>query len=186
MHEVNVDSIRVSLVNYQRVVILKDKSSGKSIPIWIGSAEADSIAVKLQGVSVPRPLTHDLMQSMIEIFGGELQCINVTDLEEETFFAKLVFSSKGKEIELDARPSDAIALAVRAEVPIYVADKVLDKAGVFLDEEGNPLNKTTKNESPGTIEKKDLSSDELNSMSAFSEFINDLDLEGLGNSDNQQ
>jgi len=110
----------------------------------------------------------------------------VTDLEEETFFAKLVFSSKGKEIELDARPSDAIALAVRAEVPIYVADKVLDKAGVFLDEEGNPLNKTTKNESPGTIEKKDLSSDELNSMSAFSEFINDLDFEGLGNSDNQQ
>ncbi|MQG24726.1 MAG: bifunctional nuclease family protein, partial [SAR202 cluster bacterium] len=105
MHEVNVDSIRVSLVNYQRVVILKDKTSGKSIPIWIGSAEADSIAVKLQGVSVPRPLTHDLMKSMIDLFNGDLQCINVTDLEDETFFAQLVFNSKGKLLELDARPS---------------------------------------------------------------------------------
>ena len=72
MHEVNVDSIRVSLVNYQRVVILKDKTSGKSIPIWIGSAEADSIAVKLQGVSVPRPLTHDLMKSMIDFKDGKI------------------------------------------------------------------------------------------------------------------
>ena len=187
MHEVNVDSIRVSLVNYQRVVILKDKASGKSIPIWIGSSVADSIAVKLQGVSVPRPLTHDLMKSMIDLFAGELQCINVTDLEDETFFAQLVFNSKGKLLELDARPSDAIAIAVRAEVPIYVADKVLEKAGVFLDEEGNPLNKTTKNESSSNPQNaKDLSSDELNGMSAFSEFINGLDMEGLGNSDNKQ
>ena len=187
MHEVNVDSIRVSLVNYQRVVILKDKTSGKSIPIWIGSSEADSIAVKLQGVSVPRPLTHDLMKSMIDLFNGELQCINVTDLEDETFFAQLVFNAKGKLLELDARPSDAIAIAVRAEVPIYVADKVLEKAGVFLDEEGNPLNKTTKNESTSECQNsKDLSSDEINSMSAFSEFISGLDMEGLGNSDNKQ
>ena len=95
--------------------------------------------------------------------------------------------TKGKLLELDARPSDAIAIAVRSEVPIYVADKVLEKAGVYLDEEGNPLKKTTKNESPSEPQTaKDLSSDELSGMSAFSEFINGLDMEGLGNSDNKQ
>ena len=153
MHEVNVDSIRVSLVNYQRVVILKDKTSGKSIPIWIGSSEADSIAVKLQGVSVPRPLTHDLMKSMIDLFNGELQCINVTDLEDETFFAQLVFNAKGKLLELDARPSDAIAIALRSNVPVTVNEEIFANNSI------------------------DLIIDKTNEIEEFKKFINDINPE---------
>jgi bifunctional DNase/RNase len=114
MLEMVIDSIRVSLMNYQRVVILKERQSDRYLPIWIGSPEADSIAVKLQDVSVPRPLTHDLLGSVISELGANVDHVIVSDLASDTFFAKLVLqTTDGQQRQVDCRPSDAIAIAVR-------------------------------------------------------------------------
>jgi len=126
MIEMTIDSIRVSLMNYQRVVMLKEKMAERYLPIWIGPAEADAIAVKLQGVTVPRPLTHDLLRTVINTLGATINSIIVSDLKNDTFFAKIIFDVDGGQMEIDSRPSDALALAVRAEVPIYAEEAVLD------------------------------------------------------------
>ena len=175
MIEMSIDSIRVSLMNYQRVVILKEKVDKRYLPIWIGPAEADAIAVKLQGVNVPRPLTHDLLSSVIDSLGATIDSIIVCDLKSDTFYAKIVLNVDGGQIEIDSRPSDALALAVRAEVPIYADEAVLDKAGVLLDEEtGKPIIEET--EEAGGEDRK-VSEDEMKKMSAFYDFINTLDLD---------
>lgn len=175
MVEMTIDSIRVSLMNYQRVVILKEKTTGRYLPIWIGPAEADAIAVKLQGVSVPRPLTHDLLRSVIDSLGATIESIIVSDLKSDTFFAKIILNVDGSQIEVDSRPSDALALAVRAEVPIYAEEAVLDKAGVMLDgETGKPIVDET--EEVGGKTRK-VSDEEMKKMSAFYDFINTLDLD---------
>ena len=135
MREMSIDSIRVSLQNYQRVVILKDKDSDRYLPIWIGANEADAIAVKLQEVSVPRPLTHDLLESVIQSLGAQVNHILVSDLSDDTFYAKIVLQHDGSQTEIDSRPSDAIALAVRTQAPIFAADSVVDKAGVRMDQD---------------------------------------------------
>lgn len=179
MIEVTIDSIRVSLMNYQRVVILKEKMAERYLPIWIGPAEADAIAVKLQGVNVPRPLTHDLLSSVIDSLGAKINSIVVTDLKNDTFYAKIILNVDGGQIEIDSRPSDALALAVRAGAPIYVDDTVLDKAGILLDKEtGKPITQ----ESGGTQtdgKGRKLSEEEMRRLSAFTDFINTLDLEDL-------
>ena len=113
MQEMQIDSIRLSIMNYQRVVILKDKSSDRYLPIWIGPAEAESIAVKLQDMATPRPLTHDLLNLVITSLGGSVSHIVVSDLLDDTFYAKIHIQLNGNTYEIDCRPSDAIALAVR-------------------------------------------------------------------------
>ena len=133
MLEMSIDSIRVSPMNYQRVVILKEKDSDRYLPIWIGPAEADAIAVKLQDLSVPRPLTHDLLRTVIDTLGASVKHILVSDLQNDTFYAKITLQTNGTATEIDCRPSDAVALAVRVQVPIYVDESVLDKAGILLD-----------------------------------------------------
>jgi uncharacterized protein len=176
MIEMAIDSIRVSLMNYQRVVILKEKMAERYLPIWIGPSEADAIAVKLQGVNVPRPLTHDLLRSVIGSLGASVNSIVVSDLKNDTFFAKIILTVDGNSLEIDSRPSDALALAVRAEVPIYADESVLEKAGIYLDQEtGKPLQDTEN--SSGTIDRKKVSEEELGKLSAFKDFINTLDLE---------
>ena len=177
MVEMNIDSIRVSLMNYQRVVILKEKLAERYLPIWIGPAEADAIAVKLQGVNVPRPLTHDLLSSVIDTLGATVNSIIVSDLKGDTFYAKVVLDVDGGQMEVDSRPSDALALAVRVEVPIYAEEAVLDKAGVLLDKEtGKPLDQEGEvDEAGGKV--KQVSDEELRRMSAFREFIDTLDFE---------
>ncbi len=181
MLDMVIDSIRVSLMNYQRVVILKEKESDRYLPIWIGPAEADAIAVKLQDISVPRPLTHDLLRSVIDNLGATVSHILVCDLESDTFYAKIFINSNGKSMEIDSRPSDAIALAVRAKVPIYAEETVLEKAGVLLDKEtgkpilpGDELGVAQEEKSP------EVKEEELRRMSAFTDFINSLDLEDFG------
>ena len=140
MLEMNIDSIRVSLMNYQRVVILKEKENDRYLPIWIGPAEADAIAVKLHDVTVSRPLTHDLLGSVVNSLGASVSYIIVSDLLNDTFYAKIVLTSDGTTMEVDSRPSDAIALAVRANAPIFADDTVVEKAGVQMDEEtGKPI-----------------------------------------------
>ena len=174
MQEMLIDSIRVSVMNYQRVVILKEKSTDRYLPIWIGPAEADSIAVKLQDVSVPRPLTHDLLSMVISTMGGTVTHILVSELMNDTFYAKIGIQVDGKSFEVDSRPSDAIALAVRVKVPIYAEESVLDKAGVALDKEtGKPII----GGEPEEMAAAKMSEEELQRLSAFKDFIGNLDLE---------
>jgi bifunctional DNase/RNase len=176
MIEMTIDSIRVSLMNYQRVVILKEKVSDRYLPIWIGPAEADAIAVKLQGVSVPRPLTHDLLNSVIDTLGAVVNSIIVNDLKNDTFYAKVILDVDGRQVEVDSRPSDALALAVRTGVPIFADDSVLEKAGILLDgETGKPIF-----EEGEVVEGKEsrVTDEEMKKkMSAFYDFINTLDLD---------
>ena len=175
MIEMAIDSIRVSLMNYQRVVILKEKVAERYLPIWIGPAEADAIAVKLQGVTVPRPLTHDLLVSVIESLGASVNSIVVSDLKNDTFFAKIMLNVDGNVVEIDSRPSDALALAVRCEVPIFADESVMDKAGIYLDQEtGKPAVEGGDITNP---EGKKISDEEMKKLSAFKDFINTLDLE---------
>ena len=176
MIEMSIDSIRVSLMNYQRVVILKEKVADRYLPIWIGPSEADAIAVKLQGVSVPRPLTHDLLSSVIDALGATVSSIIVNDLKNDTFYAKVILDVDGKQVEVDSRPSDALALAVRTGVPIYADESVLDKAGILLDgETGKPIFEEGEEVShkEGTISDEEMK----RRMSAFYDFINTLDLD---------
>lgn len=165
MLEMTIESIRVSMLNHQRVVILKEKDAERFLPIWIGPAEADAIAVKLQEYQVPRPLTHDLLGNVIGVLGAAVSSIVVSDLQNDTFFAKIILAVDGKQVEIDSRPSDAIALAVRVKVPIFAEEAVLDKAGIIIDPEtGKPA--------PA----RDIPPEELEKMSAFRDFIETLDL----------
>lgn len=174
MIEMAIDSIRVSLMNYQRVVILKEKEADRYLPIWIGPAEADAIAIKLQDVAIPRPLTHDLLFSVLETLGTRLNYILVNELRNDTFYAKLFLVENGQEIMVDCRPSDAIALAVRAKVPIYVEEEVLEKAGIYLDKEGKPASKQGGEEAKGKPDEA-----ELKKLSAFYDVVQKLNLEDL-------
>lgn len=187
MKEMTIDSIRVSLMNYQRVVLLKEKveegedenAPKRYLPIWIGPAEADAIAVKLQGVNVPRPLTHDLLTSIIGTLKAGIDSIIVNDLKNDTFYAKIILNTEGEQTEIDSRPSDALALAVRVEAPIYADESVLDRAGILLDKEtGKPImDEAEAAEGKGKGKGKAVSEEEMKRMSAFYEFINTLDLE---------
>src|SRR3990170_258482 len=169
-----IESIRVSLMNYQRVVILKEKESDRYLPIWIGHAEADAIAVRLQDVTVARPLTHDLLNTVIASLGATVQSIVVNDLSNDTFYARIVLDVNGRALEIDSRPSDALALAVRVKVPIYVEDAVLEKAGVVPDQAGKLVASKAEGESP------QVSEEELKRLAPFRDFIQSLDLDDLG------
>ncbi|MEA3346104.1 MAG: bifunctional nuclease family protein [Chloroflexota bacterium] len=160
MIEVAVDSVRMNLVSPHRVVILKDLKEERYLPIWIGSAEANAISIRLQGVEVPRPLTHDLLRNFILKLGARVSYIVVSELRNDTFFARIKVEADGREMEIDSRPSDAIALAVRMEVPIYVAEAVMEEAGIVPEQE-------------------DLLETE-EELSVFRDFVDTLDLEDLG------
>jgi hypothetical protein len=174
MIKVLIDSIRVSLMSQLRVVILKDPISGRYLPIFIGPCEAEAIAVKLQNVSVERPLTHDLLKSVISELGGRVQHIVVNDLRQDTFYAQIVVELHGQTRMIDSRPSDAIALAVRLEVPIYVAESVMDRASITPDEEiESDLTQTTITGQ----------SEEPERLSLFEDFVESLDLDDLPDMD---
>src|SRR5512135_2932077 len=162
MVEVTIDSIRVSLVSHHRIVVLKDED-GRYLPIWIGPFEADAITVALQGQEVARPLTHDLLRSVIAETGANAQHILVSELRDDIFFARIVLELNGREIQVDSRPSDAIALAVRLKVPIYVDESVLEKAAITP--------------SQGV---EAVSPEEAERLSAFRDLIEDLHLSDLG------
>jgi bifunctional DNase/RNase len=180
MIEMVVESIRVSLVNYQRVVILKEKETSRYLPIWIGASEAEAIALKLQGTSVPRPLTHDLMRSAIDALGGTVVSIVISDLQKDVFFAKIILNKDGAQVEIDSRPSDAIALAVRIPAPIYVEEDVLDRGGVWLDQKtGKPVDEEA--EPQANQEQKQVIDEEMKKKaSAFYDYINKIDLDDFG------
>ena len=170
MIEVFVESIRVNMTNYKRVVMLKEKNASRYLPIWIGHFEADAIAIPMQNVPVTRPLTHDLLGGVISQLDAKLVQVVINELAEETFFAKLIIDFSGRQVEVDSRPSDAIALAIRAKVPIFVDESVLDQAGMLLDSE-------TEESSGETVEPAPVDEEKL---SVFKDFIETLDIEDLG------
>jgi len=185
MLEMTIESIRVGLMNpkltlhnSQYVVMLKEKDAERYLPIFIGPAEANAIAIKLRGETLPRPLTHDLLRNIIELLGASVDSIRISDLMNDTFYAKIIFNVEGEQLEVDARPSDALALAVRVEVPIYAEDSVLDKAGISLEkiEEAEKMEQEDKKLEPEGKGKK-ISDEELKRLSAFTDFIDSLDLE---------
>jgi uncharacterized protein len=135
MIRVTVDSIRVNLLSQQRMVMLREVDNRRYLPIWIGAFEAEAIGAAMQGHEPPRPLTHDLLRNVITELGGTVQYIAVTQLQETTYYARIVVNVRGVTREIDARPSDAIALGLRVDSPIYVAEQVLDQAGVTLTDE---------------------------------------------------
>lgn len=173
MVEVIIDSIRVSLMTQHRVVVLKDANSERYLPIWIGPFEAEAITVELQEMPQARPFTHDLIKSVIRELGGKVIHVLINDLRNDIFYARLVVDVNGKQVEIDSRPSDAIAVAVRAKAPIFVSDLVMERAAIRPDED---------------MEKETLAKgeDEVvddGRLSAFKDFVNSLDLDDLDDDD---
>jgi len=161
--EMQVDSIRVHMPSGQHVVILKDRSAERYLPIWIGIYEANAIALKITGVTPERPITHDLMTNIFSELGARVTSVEVSSLADDVFYARIFLAVDGRNLDIDARPSDAIALAVRSEVPIMVSNDVLERAAVSPDSND------------------DDSTEELGEPTIFKELVNSMELPDLGN-----
>jgi len=172
MVEVVIDSIRVSLISQQRIVILREVNADRYLPIWIGIYEAEAIALALQDVEVARPLTWDLLKNIFTLMDARILRVEVTSLHDDTYYGNIVAEVDGRTLDIDSRPSDAIALAVRAHVPILVARPILDSVGVIPEEDLQESinNKDTKNEpAPSEINEDNLS--------VFEDFLENLDID---------
>src|SRR5579872_4451888 len=166
--EVSVDSIRIHMPTAQHLVILKEKEADRYLPIWIGSFEAQAIATKISGNTLGRPLTHDLMATAFGDLGISVKRIVVTRLADQVYYARLYVKQNGRDLDFDARPSDAIALAVRVECPIFVASEVMESAGIIPDAD----------EIDGDKDKTETVVDEER-LAVFRDFVNSLDLPEL-------
>lgn len=167
--EVIIDSVRVSLMSQHRIVVLKDVDAARYLPIWIGPFEADAITIELQNVEVARPLTHDLLKSTIEKLGAEVVQVVITELRNDTFYAEINLRINGRRMQIDSRPSDAIALAVRSRVPVYVAEGVMEQAAIVPEPDLDS----------GMSAQPDGDSDAGATPEAFKDFLEGLDLTGL-------
>jgi bifunctional DNase/RNase len=186
--EMVVESVRVQMSTGRHVLLLKEVGMGRILPIWIGPWEASAIAMRLQGVTPERPLTHDLLGSVIAALGARLERIVVVSLADETFHARLILVTADARLEVDARPSDAVALAVRLDVPIHASPDVLDRAAKVINleegEEGAPADDEPPSVGPdgrppvrretvgGTVDAA--------SLAIFRDFVNSLDIEDKG------
>ena len=138
MQEMVIYGVSFDLVGKQPIVLLKTTDGNKFLPIWIGHPEAAAILMKLQGATTPRPMTHDLVTDILSQLDAQVVRITVTELRDSTFYASITIQQDGSEIEVDSRPSDAIALAVRAEAPIFADDRVVEESAIeFEGEEVN-------------------------------------------------
>jgi len=133
MQEMLIYGVSFDLVGKQPIVLLKTAEGNKFLPIWIGHPEAAAILMRLQSQAPPRPMTHDLLSDMLEQLGAQVIRITVTELRENTFYAQITVVQDGNEIEVDSRPSDAIALAIRAEAPIFAADRVIEESAIEFE-----------------------------------------------------
>ncbi|MBA4420502.1 MAG: hypothetical protein C0391_05095 [Anaerolinea sp.] len=183
MVEVVIDSLRVSLTNSQRVLVLHAKKEDRYLPIWIGPYEAESITITLQEVEVARPLTHDLLKNVFTTLHARLIEVQIHSLENDVFYAKIITEQENETIEIDSRPSDAIALAIRAHIPILVDSDVLDKAGI------KPEPEELESADGGDAEKEDRPPAEPGKekrLSIFEDFINKLDFDENTKRDDDQ
>lgn len=176
MIEVMIDSIRISLVSQHRIVLLREVDSERQLPIWIGPCEADAITIELQDVKVARPLTQDLLKNVITELGGAVSHVLIKELNESVFHARLFIDVEGEREprEIDCRPSDAIALAVRAKVPIFISEEVMDAAGVEPEPD---IQEAGEDSAEEMIDGVDLD--------AFSDFLDTLDFDDFGGEDDQ-
>ncbi|MEI7744138.1 MAG: bifunctional nuclease family protein [Chloroflexota bacterium] len=192
--EMVVESVRVHMRTGRHVLLLKEVEGGRILPVWIGQWEAQAIAMRLQGISAERPLTHDLFVATMAQLGVHLERVVITSLAAETFHAHLVLAMADATHEVDARPSDAIALAVRVECPVYASARVLDQAAALPDGEGG--DEDDEDDSDEVREARDearearrarLSAGSLEAtgetidptkLSIFREFVNSLELDG--------
>ena len=172
--------MRVRLVTYdfslnEFLVILSDLEDRRALPMIIGSFEANVILMKMNKTPCHRPMSHDLIRNILGVFDSEIVKVEVTELRNDVYYALIHIKSNGRELIIDSRPSDAIALAVRVDAPIYAEEVVLDKAGILLDKEtGKPITDPAEAEKSGG---RKVSEEELKKMSAFYDFINSLDME---------
>ena len=135
MQEMVIYGVSFDLLGKQPIVLLKTADGNKFLPIWIGHPEAAAILLKLQNQSPPRPMTHDLFTDVLGQLDAKIVRITVTELRDNTFYAQITLAQDGEEVEVDSRPSDAIALAIRAEAPIFAADRVIEESGIEFDGE---------------------------------------------------
>ncbi|MGD2057606.1 MAG: bifunctional nuclease family protein [Anaerolineales bacterium] len=169
MVEVEIDSIRVSLMSQQRIVILKELDSERFLPIWIGPYEAEAITLSLNEVEVVRPLTHDLLRNIIGDLGAQVLRVNITELRDDVFYARIILQVDGQEMAIDSRPSDALALAVRVHVPVFVDEEVMEAASTEPEED-------IEAEIPEGEESEER-------LEVFKDFVESLD---LGNLDDEE
>jgi hypothetical protein len=135
MHEMVIYGVSFDMVGKQPIVLLKTAEGNKFLPIWIGHAEAAAILMKLQGAETPRPMTHDLLTDVVSELSAEIAKITVTELRENTFYARITLRAQAAELEIDSRPSDALALAVRSDAPIFAADSVIEENAIEFEHE---------------------------------------------------
>ncbi len=164
MVEVEIDSIRVSLMSQQRIVILKERNSERFLPIWIGPYEAEAITLSLQEVEVTRPLTHDLLRNILQELGAEMKQVNITSLQDDVFYARIILTMDGREMSIDSRPSDAIALAVRAHIPVFIAEDVMNEAASTPEK---------------NIEGEEIEGEPDERLDVFKDFVETLNLDDL-------
>jgi bifunctional DNase/RNase len=175
MVEVVIDSIRVSLMSQQRIVILREVNAERYLPIWIGVYEAEAITIALQDVEVARPLTHDLLKNIFTSLNARIIRVEVSSLKDDTFYGNIVAEVNGNTLNVDARPSDALNLAVRAHVPILVDRSVMDAAGITPEEDIQEQKQIESSEPPQPVEPTEESEKRL---SVFEDFLEKLELEG--------
>ncbi len=179
--EVVIDSIRVSLMSQQRIVILREKEAERYLPIWIGPYEAEAITIALQGTEVSRPLTHDLLLNAFRTLNARLIRVEVNSLRDQTYFGNIVAELNGEQIDIDSRPSDALALAVRAKIPILIDQEVMNDAGIIPEENMDsediiPHEAQAPYDPEDDVEEDDPAAEQR--LSVFEDFLDQLDFGG--------
>ncbi len=175
MVEVVIDSIRVSLMSQQRVVILREADAERYLAIWIGPYEAEAITIALQDVEVQRPLTHDLLRNVFQALNARILRVEVTSLRNDVYFGNIVAEVNGYNLDIDTRPSDALALAVRANVPILVSPEVMEEAGIHPEED---LTDTTTEAEVTSEPQSEVELENIEErLSVFEDFLDGLDPE---------
>jgi uncharacterized protein len=180
MVEVVIDSVRVSLTNQQRIVILREVNTERYLPIWIGPYEAEAITIALQDIEVARPQTHDLLKNVLNAMNAHLVRVEVVNLKDDVFYGSLIVEVNGNTLEIDSRPSDALAMAVRAHVPILASREIMETAGIkpeqdMQSQEPAPLAP----QSPDWSKKGDEEGGDR--LSVYEDFLQNIDLDKLNN-----
>lgn len=172
MIEVQIDSVRVHLMTPQRLVVLKQIGSERYLPIWVGPYEAEAITVALQEVEMIRPLTHDLLKNVFGAFNARIKRIEIVKLQNEIFYGNIVAEVDGREVNVDSRPSDAIALSVRAHVPILVHHSVMEEAGIVPEQDIPEEEEIAEKSEPAP-----MSEESTERLSVFEDFLEKLEFD---------
>lgn len=178
MIEVIIDSVRVSLTNQQRIVVLRDINAERYLPIWIGPYEAESITIALQEIEVSRPQTHDLIRNIFHQMNARLLRVEVLSLRDDVFYGNLIVELNGETIEIDSRPSDALAMAARTHAKILVSEEVMSSAGIVpeIDIQDSEMNQPSSRQGKNKTQDEEISEERL---SVFEDFLGSLDIGGL-------